>query len=343
VSAPAEARSGAPLLSIDDLAVSFETDGGVVQALGGVSFDVPAGAAIALVGESGSGKSVTAQTILRILPETGARIERGRVLFEGADLLALPEKAMRAVRGGRIGIVFQEPLTSLDPVYTVGAQIAEAVRLHRPVSRREARARVIELLRSVGFPTPEERAGAYPHELSGGMRQRVMIAMALACDPALLVADEPTSALDATVAAQILELLDRLRRERGMSLLFISHDLDAVGHLCEGVVVLYAGQVVEVGPSASVLASPRHPYTRALLRSVPPRAGAGRQGKAKRLPTIEGAPPDLRSPPSGCRFRARCAEAFARCAEPPPLYELGPGARSRCFLADPARAEEVGT
>ncbi len=332
--------SDRPLLSVEDLAVSFDTDGGTLRALDGVSFDVPAGRAVALVGESGSGKSVTAQAILRILPESNARIDRGRVTFAGTDLLTLPERAMRRVRGGRIGIVFQEPLSSLNPVYPVGFQIAEAVRLHRDVSRSQARARAVELLRKVGFPSPEERLDAYPHELSGGMRQRVMIAIALACDPALLVADEPTSALDATVAAQLLALLDELRRERGMSLLFISHDLDAIGHLCDEVVVLYAGQVVETGHAARVLDAPRHPYTRALLASAPPRISPGRRADraARRLPTIEGSPPDLRTVPVGCRFRARCPDAVAACIDAPPMVDLGDGARSRCGLAVAADA-----
>lgn len=337
-----------PLLSVRDLAVRFDTDAGVVHALDCVSFDVPAGQAVALVGESGSGKSVTAQAILRILPEATAHIEAGCITFEGADLFALPERAMRRVRGGRIGIVFQDPLTSLNPVYSVGFQIAEAVRLHRDVSRRDARKRALELLRTVGFPTPEERLNAYPHELSGGLRQRVMLAIALACDPVLLIADEPTSALDATVAAQILELLARLQRERGMSLLFISHDLDAIGHLCDAIVVLYAGQVVETGRAADVLASPNHPYTRALLRSAPPRGAAGRRAErvARHLPTVEGAPPDMRAPPTGCRFRARCSVAVAACTEPPPFVQLGPGARSRCIhatapLAAAAEREEA--
>jgi oligopeptide/dipeptide ABC transporter ATP-binding protein len=332
-------HDGAPLLAVDDLAVSFEVEGGRLQALGGVSFEVGRGRAVALVGESGSGKSVTAQAILRILPDANARVDRGRVRLAGEDLLALPERAMRRVRGGRIGMVFQEPLASLNPVYTVGAQIAEAVRLHRDVSRREARERAIELLRAVGFPTPEERIDAYPHELSGGLRQRVMIAIAIACDPALVIADEPTSALDATVAAQVLALLDRLRRERGASLLFITHDLEAARGLCDDVVVLYAGEVVESGPAARVLASPRHPYTRALLASAPPRLDAIGRGRARRLPTIEGLPPDLRSPPAGCRFRERCAEAIAACAEAPPLVAIEGGGASRCVLAGAPRAE----
>ena len=303
--------SDRPLLSVEDLAVSFDTDGGTLRALDGVSFDVPAGRAVALVGESGSGKSVTAQAILRILPESNARIDRGRVTFAGTDLLTLPERAMRRVRGGRIGIVFQEPLSSLNPVYPVGFQIAEAVRLHRDVSRSQARARAVELLRKVGFPSPEERLDAYPHELSGGMRQRVMIAIALACDPALLVADEPTSALDATVAAQLLALLDELRRERGMSLLFISHDLDAIGHLCDEVVVLYAGQVVETGRAADVLASPRHPYTHGLVGAIPG------HGQVRRLPAIPGQVPALGDWPDGCRFAPRCAQATTKCQTRP--------------------------
>jgi oligopeptide/dipeptide ABC transporter ATP-binding protein len=332
--------SDEPLLSIRDLSVSFVGDGGALRAVDHVSFDVPRGGTVALVGESGCGKSVTAQSILRLLPTPPARVDGGQVLLEGKDLLALPEREMRAVRGGRVGIVFQEPMTSLNPVYTVGFQIMEAIRLHRDVSRREARRLAIEGLTRVGFPEPERRVDSYPHELSGGMRQRVLIAIALACSPALLIADEPTTALDTTVQAQILELLRGLREETGMSLLLIAHDLGLVGDIADQIVVLYAGVVVERGPARDVLAAPSHPYTRALLRSRPPRSSPPRaRGQTgRRLPTIEGALPDLRSPPPGCRFQARCPDVMDRCRiEPPVLLTAGAGpgeVLGRCFLLE---------
>ncbi|MFT3774494.1 MAG: ABC transporter ATP-binding protein [Minicystis sp.] len=245
---------------------------------------------------------------------------------------------MRAVRGGRIGMIFQEPMTSLNPVYTVGFQIAEAIRLHRDVSRGDARRLAIEGLARVGFPEPARRVDSYPHELSGGMRQRVLIAIALACNPALLVADEPTTALDATVQAQILDLLARLREESGLSLLLIAHDLALVGEVADDIVVLYAGVVVERGPARAVLATPTHPYTRALLRSLPPRAHRTRGHKGRKLPTIEGSLPDLRSPPPGCRFQDRCADVTERCrVEPPALVATDDGVEARCFLVEEKR------
>jgi oligopeptide/dipeptide ABC transporter ATP-binding protein len=329
-----------PLLSIRDLSVTFATDGGRLLAVDRVSFDVPRGGTVALVGESGCGKSVTAHSILRLLPSPPARIESGEILLEGRDLLKLPEPEMRAVRGGRIGMVFQEPMTSLNPVYTVGFQIAEAIRLHRDVSRSEARKLAIEGLTRVGFPEPARRIDSYPHELSGGMRQRVLIAIALAVGPALLVADEPTTALDATVQAQILELLAKLREASGLSMLLIAHDLALVSEVADEIVVLYAGVVVERGPAREVLGAPSHPYTRALLRSLPPRAPRARGQKGRKLPTIEGSLPDLRSPPAGCRFQDRCADVTARCrVEPPSLVPVrGTGQLARCFVVEEGSA-----
>jgi oligopeptide/dipeptide ABC transporter ATP-binding protein len=338
VTAPAE--NAASILAVRDLSVGFETDGGFLRALDHVSFEVAKGRSVALVGESGCGKSSIAYAIMRLLPDGVSRVENGAILFEGSDLLGLSERAMQDVRGARIGMIFQEPMTSLNPVYTVGAQIAEAVRLHAPVSRFEAKRRAIELLHKVGYPEPEQRVDDYPHELSGGMRQRVLIAMALASSPALLVADEPTTALDATIQAQILELLRRLKAELGMSLLLIAHDLAVVSELADEIVVLYAGQVVERGPTASVLRAPRHPYTVALLGSVPRRALATRKhgDKGRRLLTIEGAVPDLRTPPPGCRFEPRCPSALARCkAEVPALLTPpnAPESAVRCVLFEP--------
>ncbi|WP_437991547.1 oligopeptide/dipeptide ABC transporter ATP-binding protein [Sorangium sp. So ce145] len=338
------------LLRVSDLRVSFAADGRVTRALDRVSFTVPRGRTVALVGESGCGKTVTALSILRLLPAPYASIDGGSIELDGQDLLALSEREMRAVRGGKIGMIFQEPMTSLNPVYTVSAQIAEAIRLHRPMSRGDARLYAVNLLRKVGFPEPEVRANSYPHELSGGMRQRVMIAMALAPEPSLLIADEPTTALDTTTQAQILDLLERLKAETSMSLLLIAHDLAVVGELADEIVVLYAGVVVEQGPARDVLAGPSHPYTRALLRSIPARGlrpHRVRGERSLRLPTIPGALPDLRDPPRGCRFQDRCEAVFDRCrAEPPDLYAVPPGAghhAARCFLlTGPGRAGNEG-
>ncbi|WP_437675569.1 oligopeptide/dipeptide ABC transporter ATP-binding protein [Sorangium sp. So ce131] len=354
--APPPAPEEAPpptLLRVSHLSVSFSADGRVTRALDGVSFSVPRGRTVALVGESGCGKTVTALSILRLLPAPYASVDAGAIELEGRDLLSLTEREMRAVRGGKIGMIFQEPMTSLNPVYTVGAQIAEAIRLHRPMSRGDARLYAVSLLGKVGLPEPEVRAGSYPHELSGGMRQRVMIAMALAPGPSLLIADEPTTALDMTTQAQILDLLERLKAESSMSLLLIAHDLAVVGELADEIVVLYAGTVVEQGPARRVLAAPSHPYTRALLRSIPApglRPHRVRGEKALRLPTIPGALPDLRDPPPGCRFADRCDVVFARCrAEAPDLYGVPPAGPStgrhaaRCFLlAEAGRAGEEG-
>jgi oligopeptide/dipeptide ABC transporter ATP-binding protein len=331
------APSDKPLLSVRDLVVSFATaEGGVVRALDGVGFDVPEGRTIALVGESGCGKTVTAFSILRLLPSPGATIERGQVLFQGEDLLQLRERDMQRVRGGKIGMVFQEPLTALNPVYSVGAQIVEAIRLHESMSSRAAKRRAIELLHKVGFPRPEDRVNAYPHELSGGMRQRVLIAMAIAAGPRLIIADEPTSALDMALRAQIMALLADLSRELGTSQLIITHDLAFAAEIAHEMVVLYAGTVVETGPPRRVLSAPQHPYTQALVRSVPPIGSFRARGKKRHpLPIIAGTRTDLRDLPVGCRFADRCEHVMDRCRnEAPALYPATDGAgASRCFLA----------
>jgi peptide/nickel transport system ATP-binding protein len=326
----------APLLRVRELVASFRTDAGVLRAVDGVSFDVPRGTTVAVVGESGCGKSVTALSILRLINSPG-RIESGSVEFEGRDLLKLPERAMRDVRGKDVSMIFQEPMTSLNPVYTVGWQIVEAVRLHQKRSRREARARAVELLRLVGISEPETNVDAYPHQLSGGQRQRVMIAMALACEPKLLLADEPTTALDVTIQAQILELLRDLQQRLSMSILLITHDLGIVAENARHVVVMYAGRVVESAPVRELFAKPMHPYTLGLLRSIP-RAGPH---SSRRLHAIEGLVPDLRKLPPGCRFADRCPMRIERCTrEEPGLMPVGPaappeGARaSRCWRAD---------
>jgi peptide/nickel transport system ATP-binding protein len=318
-----------PLLSVRNLVTEFRTDEGVLRAVDDVSFDLPAGGTLGVVGESGCGKSVTSLSILRLIQSPG-RVAAGEIRFEGRDLLALPEPAMRAVRGARIAMIFQEPMSSLNPVYSVGEQIIESVVLHQRRSRREAWARAVELLALVGIPSPAERAHAFPHQLSGGMRQRVMIAMALACEPKLLIADEPTTALDVTIQAQILELLASLRARLGMAVMLITHDLGVVAEFAEQVVVMYAGRVVERAAVGELFARPLHPYTRGLLRSVP---SYGDNARARRLPTIPGVVPDLRRLPSGCRFRDRCDRAFDRCAtEEPALRDRGGGRLARCHL-----------
>jgi len=318
----------APLLRVRDLVTTFRTDAGVLKAVDRVSFDVPRGETVALVGESGCGKSVTALSILRLLASPPARIEAGTVELEGRDLLTLPEREMRAVRGDVVSMIFQEPMTSLNPVYTVGWQIMEAWRLHRKKSRGEARARAAELLRLVGIADPDTTADAFPHQLSGGQRQRVMIAMALACEPKLLLADEPTTALDVTIQAQILALLGDLQRRFSMSVLLITHDLGLVAEHARQVIVMYAGRVVERAPVRDLFARPMHPYTRGLLESVP-RAG---DGLRKRLRAIEGLVPDMRRLPPGCRFADRCPMRVERCSQAEPELEtVAPGRESRCF------------
>jgi oligopeptide/dipeptide ABC transporter ATP-binding protein len=334
VQPPVEAR----LLVVEELGVRFETEEGVLTAVEGVSLAVPRERTVALVGESGSGKTVTAHAIMRLLRSPPAQVT-GRVELEGDELLGLPERRMRAVRGKRIGFVFQDPLASLNPVCSVASQLSEAVRMHRSVGRRGARQEAIALLERVGFPEPSRRCDDYPHELSGGMRQRVMIAMAIAHQPALLIADEPTTMLDSLAAARINALLADLRRERKMSLLLISHDIALVADIADRVVVLYAGRVVEQGSAARVLARPAHPYTRGLLASVPPLRleRRRRQKTSARLPVIAGMPPDLRERAEGCRFAPRCPEVFELCwQKEPDLYAAGGDQRARCFLVNDA-------
>ena len=302
------------VLEIEGLSVEFATERGPLRAVDGVTLSVPRGRALGLVGESGSGKSVTALAVLGLSGRT-SRVS-GRIRLDGTDLLALTEDRLREVRGGRVGFVFQDPGAALDPFHRVGDQIAEALLAHRPLDRAALDARVLALLRDVGIPAPEERRHAWPHQLSGGMKQRVMLAIALACDPALLIADEPTTALDVTVQAQILALMKRLQRERDMSLLLISHDLGLVSEACDEIAVMYAGRIVERGPAHDVLRSPRHPYTAGLLASTP-RAGSSASGET-RLREIPGVVPDLRSLPQGCRFHERCSHARSECRERDP-------------------------
>jgi oligopeptide/dipeptide ABC transporter ATP-binding protein len=331
-----------PALSVQNLTVRFDTERGSVRAVEDVSFDVPPGTTVALVGESGSGKSVIALSILKLIATPPGSIEHGKVLFEGADVLALPERALRRIRGARISMVFQEPMTSLNPVYTVGAQIAEVIRLHERESRANARRRAIELLSLVGIAAPQARVDAYPHEMSGGMRQRVMIAMALACKPSVLIADEPTTALDVSVQAEVLGLLERLQKDLGMSLLFITHDLGVVAEIAREIVVVYAGRVVETGPSGEVFAEPYHPYTQGLLASVPPVDSSRRADRPHRLRAIPGVVPDLAKPLPGCRFADRCSlraskpDGWERCdSTEPELRLVSPGRLARCHFARP--------
>ena len=323
--------SGGPVLEIGDLRTWFHTRAGVGRAVDGLSFHLGRGETLGLVGESGCGKSVAALSVLRLVAPPG-RIEGGRVRFRGRDLLGLPEEEMRGVRGNEIAMVFQEPMTSLNPVLTCGDQIAEALRRHRAVGRKEARERAVEMMSRVGIPAPEQRVDEYPHQLSGGMRQRVMIAMALSCAPDVLIADEPTTALDVTTQAQILDLLQRLQEEFHMAILLITHDLGVVAEVADRVAVMYAGRIVEAAETSRLFASPRHPYTRALLRSVPQL-----HGPLHRLEVIRGRVPEATDFPDGCRFHPRCPLAEDRCrGRTPPLEEVAPGHGTACWRWDAA-------
>jgi oligopeptide transport system ATP-binding protein len=309
---------GEYLLEVQDLKTYFKVKGGKVRAVDGVSFAIKPGEKLGVVGESGCGKSVTALSIMRLLPQPPGEIAGGSVLFDDQDILDLPESAMRKIRGGKIGMIFQDPMTCLNPTMTVGKQIAEALRIHLKLSNDESQKRAVSLLEQVGIPAAAERINSYPHQFSGGMRQRVMIAIALACNPKLLIADEPTTALDVTVQAQILELINGVCNEFGTAVIIITHDLGVVAGLTDRVVVMYAGKVVETAPTDELFANPRHPYTLGLLASVP-RLDEQRHSE---LRTIEGAPPDLLNPPPGCPFMPRCAFARAICRTMPPLDPL---------------------
>jgi oligopeptide/dipeptide ABC transporter ATP-binding protein len=316
------------VLEVENLRVTFPAaDGHRVAAVDGVSFALSRGETLALVGESGCGKSLTSLSLLRLVPAPGRIEPESRIRLGDADVLALEGEALREIRGRRIGMIFQDPMTSLDPVFRVGDQIAEGILAHFPVSKREARERAVALLRDVGIPDPAARANAFPHQLSGGMRQRVMIAIALAAEPEILVADEPTTALDVTVQAQILEVLDRLRTDRGMAVLLITHDLGIVAGRADRVAVMYAGQIVEEASTAALFARPSHPYTQGLFGSIPRLAGP-----VERLHPIPGTVPSPAAWPSGCRFRPRCPHAFEPCVREPALREVGPEQRMRCWL-----------
>jgi len=314
------------LLEIHNLKTYFYSGPETLKAIDGIDITVAAGETLALVGESGCGKSMTALSILRLVPEPG-RIAEGRIEFSGEDLLLLPEEEIRRIRGNRIAMIFQEPMTSLNPVFRVGDQIFEVLRLHRGMNRQEAASAAARLLEQVGIPEPKQRLLDYPHQLSGGLRQRVMIAMALACDPQLLIADEPTTALDVTIQAQIMDLLAELKSSRDMATLLISHDLGVVAENADRVAIMYAGLIVETATTTSLFGNPLHPYTRGLLSCIP-RLGEVRE----RLDPIPGQVPDVRNLPVGCSFRDRCPEAFGPCAEGcPPLREITPGHWARCW------------
>ena len=329
ISNPHSAIRNSQLLRVSGLRIYFHTDDGILEAVDGVSFDIASGETLGLVGESGCGKSVTAYSILKLLPVPPAEYAGGEISFRGEDLLTFDDKAMRRVRGNLISMIFQEPMSSLNPIMSIGAQITEAIREHRKSSRREAREIAVDMLRRVGIPSPETRFQEYPHQLSGGMKQRAMIAMALVCRPALLIADEPTTALDVTIQAQILELLNELQRELNMSVLLITHDLGVVAETCDRVAVMYAGKVVESAPVALLFERPKHPYTHGLFRSLPTLGE-----RKKQLAVIPGAVPSPLDFPSGCRFRTRCSFVQEVCKEEPPLREIEPNHFAACHFAE---------
>jgi oligopeptide/dipeptide ABC transporter ATP-binding protein len=340
---PPSQAAGGPILQVENLRTWFTTENGVARAVDGVSFHVNPGETLGIVGESGSGKSVTSLSVMRLIPNPPGKIQEGsRILFRGEggveDLAAASEARMRQIRGNDIAMIFQEPMTSLNPVFTVGDQIIESLRLHQGLNKKQARDRAIEMLQLVGIPIPHQRVDEYPHQLSGGMRQRVMIAMALACDPKLLIADEPTTALDVTIQAQILELLNRLQSDLGMSIILITHDLGVVAETCDRVIVMYAGQVFEEGPVDDVFHNPQNPYTEGLLRSMPKLGG-----EKERLAVIPGVVPAPTSWPVGCRFHDRCPYGWEKTEkEEPPLFEIGPGRKNKCWLVQyPERREEI--
>ena len=318
------------LLKIRNLHTYFFTDEGVAKAVDGVDLELEEGGTLGVVGESGCGKSVTALSIMRLIPDPPGKITQGEILFGGMNLLSLSEAEMRKIRGRSISMIFQEPMTSLNPVFQIGDQISEVLRLHEGMSRKDAWNRSIEMLRMVGIPAPERRVYEYPHQLSGGMRQRAMIAMALACSPKLMIADEPTTALDVTIQAQILELISGLQKEKGMSVILITHNLGVIAETAQKVAIMYAGRIVEYTGVRPIFATPKHPYTQGLLQSIP-RLDQD-HGRKTRLEAIPGLVPSLLDLPKGCKFSNRCKFVFDRCIEEPPLIEAAPGHLVRCWL-----------
>lgn len=316
------------LLEIKDLSVAFRVEGKYVTAVDSVSLEVRKGEILGLVGESGSGKSVTCRSIMRLIPDPPGRIQKGKVIFKGKDILEMSKKEMYKVRGNKISMIFQEPMTSLNPVYTCGNQIIEAVLLHQKVNRQEARQRAIEMLNLVGIPMPEVRIDSYPHELSGGMRQRVMIAMALSCNPEILIADEPTTALDPTIQAQILDLIKQLQKKLSITVIFITHDLGVIAEICDRVAVMYAGSIVEQADVIEIFHNPKHPYTNELLKAIPKI-----NEKRDVLHNIKGVIPNIVDIPKGCGFHPRCAYCMEKCKmQKPPLFEPDKGHEVRCWL-----------
>ncbi len=324
------------LLEVNDLRVGFKTDDGFVGAVNGLSYSVESGSTLGIVGESGSGKSVNALSIMRLIPMPPGRIDGGTITLRGQNLLEKSESDMRKIRGKDIAMIFQDPMTSLNPVLTVGDQISEAVRLHLKLGRKDALVKTIDMLRLVRMPLPEKRVREYPHQLSGGMRQRVMIAMALSCDPDVLIADEPTTALDVTIQAQIIELMNDMQQRLGSAIVLITHDLGVVAETCRYVLVMYAGNLVEYGTAAQIFSAPKHPYTMGLLDSVPRLDDK----EHSRLVPIEGQPPNLLRLPSGCSFAPRCKYRMPICDTPTPLYDFGEGHVARCFLYDERTVSE---
>ncbi len=325
-----------PVLDVRGLKTVFRTRGGEVHAVNSVSFDLRPGELLGVVGESGSGKSVTMMSLIGLLPQPPADIRAGEVFLAGRDILKVDPEELRAIRGRQIGFIFQDPMTSLNPVYTVGMQIMEPLRVHLGLSKAQAETRAAELLDLVGIPDARKRLKSYPHQFSGGMRQRVMIAIALACDPKVLIADEPTTALDVTIQAQILELVRDLRQKLGMAIIWITHDLGVIAGIADRVMVMYGGQVVEQAPVAELFAHPRHPYTRALLQTIPHLTGS----RSARLRVIEGQPPIMSGPPEACPFRARCTHAFDRChLENPERRPVGIGHDVACHWSPPVAVE----
>ena len=330
-----------PLLSVEDLSVAFDTYAGEIKAVDQISFQVFPGEAVGIVGESGCGKSVTAYSLMKLIATPPGRYAQGKIFFEGTDLLQQPESTMRKIRGNAISMIFQDAMTALNPVLTIGRQITETLQLHQKLNKSQATARSAELLRQVGIPEPEQRLKNYPHEFSGGMRQRAMIAMALACNPQLLIADEPTTALDVTIQAQIIDLMKDLQAQLNTAIILISHDLGIIAGLCSRVLVMYAGKIVEAGPAQDIFRNPQHPYTQGLLKSVP-RLDVRQE---KQLIGIDGQPPDLLRPPTGCSFHPRCPQAMHICLEQYPATTLISSAHTvKCWLQHPLapkKQEEV--
>lgn len=323
------------ILAVEDLDVRFDTPGGSLHAVRGVSFHVAPGETLGIVGESGAGKSVTALAVLGLITRPAGAVSGTGIYFEGDDLITLPAEQFRRIRGNKIAMIFQEPMTSLNPVFAIGMQIAEAVRLHLHMKRREAFDYAIEMLGKVGIPLPAQRSQEYPHQLSGGMRQRVMIAMALACNPLVLLADEPTTALDVTIQAQIIDLMMKLQEESGMAIVLISHDMGLVAETCDRVAIMYAGKIVEEAATEQIFDHPLHPYTVGLLNSIPRLRTTRTAAKEKKLRTIPGAVPNLLELPQGCAFQPRCPKAMGVCpVSEPPLQQTAPGHCVRCWLYD---------